>query len=391
MNHIVFPILTAILFTAVYAWAVSALPWCGRNRRRTAGILVALFVGELVARRIEMHWHVASPVAVAGEVIVMTLVLTALPLGIIRVVSDLVQYLQRALRRAPAAEPPVPAAPEGMTRRQMVEAGAGLVLIGGTGSMIGWGMVRGRDAYQIDEVPLRIQGLPKALDGYVILQISDIHTGDHVGERMLDEGLDRVRQAKGDLLVVTGDMVDNDAAYAPLFARKVMSVAPRDGVFGCLGNHDYYAKADKVTEAMRAAGVRMLVNDGLVIRPADGGGFALLGVDDVWSHRYRRDGARLDLALAKVPDGVPRVLLSHQPPTVEAWAGKVALQLSGHTHGGQINPLGLRPADMFFEYVSGLYRVSGTQLYVNRGFGTVGPPARVNAPPEVTRLVLVAA
>jgi hypothetical protein len=76
--------------------------------------------------------------------------------------------------------------------------------------------------------------------------------------------------------------------------------------------------------------------------------------------------------------------------TVDRWPGKVALQLSGHTHGGQINP-GFRPAELFMTYIAGLYRVGGTMLYVNRGFGTVGPPSRVGAPPEVTRIVLVAA
>jgi hypothetical protein len=85
-----------------------------------------------------------------------------------------------------------------------------------------------------------------------------------------------------------------------------------------------------------------------------------------------------------------RVLLSHQPQTVERWPGQVALQLSGHTHGGQINP-GFRLADLFFDYVAGRYSVGGTTLYVNSGFGTVGPPSRVGAPPEVSRIVLVAA
>ncbi|HEY5147238.1 MAG TPA: metallophosphoesterase, partial [Polyangiaceae bacterium] len=81
---------------------------------------------------------------------------------------------------------------------------------------------------------------------------------------------------------------------------------------------------------------------------------------------------------------------SHQPSTVDAWAGQVAVQLSGHTHGGQINP-GFSPAGLFMKYVAGAYEVNGTTLYVNRGFGTVGAPSRVGVPPEVTRIVLVAA
>jgi predicted MPP superfamily phosphohydrolase len=383
MRHFVFPLLSLLLFGVVYAWATAAFPWCGKHRRATAGVLLGIWAGELVARRIEMQWHVGTGVTVVGEILVMSLVLTALPLALVRGVSAMVG-------RVSPSPPPKPGAPAAMTRRQLVEAGTGAVLLAGTGSMIGWGMARGRDGFELDEIAVRIVGLPKALDGYVIAQISDIHCGDYVGERMLDEGFERVRQAKADLLVVTGDVVDNDATFAPMFARRLAANAPRDGVFACLGNHDYYAGAAKVVEVLRAAGIRTLVNDGLLIRPGDGGGFALLGVDDQWSGRYRGAGARLDLATAKVPAGAPRILLSHQPPTVDRWKGFVALQLSGHTHGGQINPLGLRPADVFFDYVSGRYQVGETTLYVNRGFGTVGPPARVNAPPEITRIVLVA-
>jgi predicted MPP superfamily phosphohydrolase len=384
MRHFVFPLLSILLFGVVYAWATASIPWCGRHRRATGLALFGVWAGELAARRIEMQWHVGTGITVVGEILVMTLVLTAVPLGILRAVS----LLADRVRPAPA---PAPEAPAAMTRRQLVEAGTGAALLATTGSMIGWGMARGRDGFELDEIAVRIVGLPRALDGYVIAQISDIHAGDYVGERMLDEGFERVRQARADLLVVTGDVVDTDATFAPMFARRLADNAPRDGVFACLGNHDYYAGAGRVMDVLRAAGVRTLVNDGLLIRPGDGGGFALLGVDDQWSNRYRGPGARLDLALAKVAAAAPRVLLSHQPPTVDRWAGQVALQLSGHTHGGQINPLGLRPADVFFKYVSGRYPVGETTLYVNRGFGTVGPPARVNAPPEITRIVLVAA
>jgi predicted MPP superfamily phosphohydrolase len=221
----------------------------------------------------------------------------------------------------------------------------------------------------------------------VIAQISDIHAGEFVGERELDLGLALARRARPDLIVVTGDLVDNDATFAPLVARRLVDLPARDGVFASLGNHDYYAGAERVRRAMRAAGISMLVDEGRVIRPSDGGGFALLGVDDLSSRRYGRMGPRLDRARSTVAPGPPRILLSHQPQTVDRWAGQVALQLSGHTHGGQINPgfvLG-----SIFEYIAGRYTVGSTTLYVSRGFGTVGPPARVNAPPEVTRIVLV--
>jgi predicted MPP superfamily phosphohydrolase len=277
-----------------------------------------------------------------------------------------------------------------MDRRRTIERLGGAAVYGVTGTMLGWGMIRGRHAFELSEVPLVVPGLPRALDGYVIAQISDLHVGAFVGERELDEGFALVRAARPDLVVVTGDIVDFDPVFAPRVARKLADLPARDGVTAITGNHDYYAGADDVLGALRAAGVNVLRNDGRLVRPADGGGFALLGVDDVTSFGHGGDGARLDRALAAVPSDRPRILLSHQPITVDLFAGQVAVQLSGHTHGGQINP-GFSPLGLMMKYVAGAYRVRGTTLYVNRGFGTVGAPSRVGAPPEVTRFVLVAA
>jgi predicted MPP superfamily phosphohydrolase len=271
-------------------------------------------------------------------------------------------------------------------RRRAIEAIGGAAVLGGTGFAVGWGATRGRHDYRLDEVAVRIPGLPRALDGYVIAQISDIHAGLFVGERELRDGADLIRAAKADLLVVTGDLVDFDARYAPALARALADLAPRDGVYAILGNHDNYAGADGVSDAVVAAGVKLLVNDGTVIRSKDGGGFALLGVDDKWAYRYGGIGPQLDKALSSVAPGLPRVLLSHQPDTFDAFAGTIALQLSGHTHGGQIAPAGA-----ILHYRAGRYEKGGSTLYVNRGFGVAGPPVRIGVPPEITKLVLVAA
>lgn len=380
------PLLMSIgLMAILYRWATRTFPALARRRRTVALALGGLIGGQLLMRAVVSHLHFGHLFETALIVVLMTLGFAALPIGVLHV---LVALQQRVFRKRSA---PVAAPPEGaMTRRQVVEAVGGAAFIGATGSMLGWGAVRGRHAFEVVDLPVRIAGLPRALDGYTIAQISDIHTGTYVGERELDEGLARVRSLRPDLIVVTGDLVDFDPAYAPLIARKLGELTARDGVHACLGNHDYYTGVDTVLATLRAAGVSVLVNEGRVIRARDGGGFALLGADDRWSTRYGRSGARLDPALAMVPDSAPRILLSHQPDTVDHWPGKVALQLSGHTHGGQINP-GFRPADLILPYVAGLYRVGGTVLYVNRGFGTVGPPSRVGAPPEVTRIVLVSA
>jgi predicted MPP superfamily phosphohydrolase len=132
------------------------------------------------------------------------------------------------------------------------------------------------------------------------------------------------------------------------------------------------------------------VNEGRMIRPGDGGGFALLGVDDLWAARSGGAGPDLARAIASVRPDAARVLLAHQPNFFPFARGKVGLQLSGHTHGGQINP-GFRPADWIMRYVAGRYEDSGTTMWVNRGFGVAGPPSRVGSPPEVTKVVLVSA
>jgi predicted MPP superfamily phosphohydrolase len=376
---------------------LGSFPLLRRNRLRVALGLLALVLADMIAHAIVMHWHTGEGVAVFFAIILVALTFAAIPMVLLFTIS---WALSRIAGRARSDETAGSSGETGrgagkeksaLSRRQVVEGVGGVAILGATSSTLAWGAFRGRHDYRLEEIPVRIAGLPRALDGYVIAQVSDIHTGANVGERELGEGMELVRRAKADLLVVTGDLVDFSPAYAPLIARKLSDVAPRDGVAVILGNHDHYAGPSEVVAAVRAAGLTALVNEGRVIRPNDGGGFALLGVDDLWAKwKYGTGGPDLDRALLQVPQHLPRILLSHQPMSVDAWAGRVALQLSGHTHGGQINP-GFRPADLFFKYVSGMYRVNGTTLYVNRGFGTVGPPARVGAPPEVTRFVLVAA
>jgi predicted MPP superfamily phosphohydrolase len=276
-----------------------------------------------------------------------------------------------------------------LSRREVVERVVGLASYGTMGALLGWGLVRGRHAFESRELVVKIKGLPRSLDGYVIAQVSDIHTGGFVGERELREGFDLVRAIKPDLLVCTGDIVDFEAGWTPLFARLFSNLPSRDGRFAILGNHDYYAETDVVKQALADAKIDLLVNDGRMIRPQDGGGFSLLGVDDLWATRAHGAGPDLELALSKVKLDAPRILLAHQPKYFDVAAPHVALQLSGHTHGGQINP-GFRPADIVMKYVAGRYDRGDATLYVNRGFGVAGPPSRVGAPPEVTKVVLVA-
>jgi len=361
-----------------------------------------------------------------GWTLMLGLVISAVLLGVmdlVRLVARLVARLlarpDRARRDAPAPAPanpeapeaaaaraadlpaPAPAAPDralepapALPRRAFVAQGAaGAALLVGGGSAM-YGALFGRHDYVIEEVAVPIPGLPRSLDGFTLVQLSDIHLGLFVDEPQMRAAEELVRKARGDMVVLTGDLVDFDPDYADHLGRLARRLGPlaREGVAAIPGNHDHFTGVDKVIAHLEQAGARVLRNDGRVVGDK-GGGFALLGVDDVWVRRtVPGGGPDLKRAIAAVPPDLPRVLLCHNPVFFPEAAGEVALQISGHTHGGQVNLL-VRPADYVlpFGYVAGLYQRGPSRLYVNRGFGTAGPPARVEAPPEVTRIVLVSA
>ncbi|WP_437576537.1 metallophosphoesterase [Sorangium sp. So ce887] len=285
-------------------------------------------------------------------------------------------------------------APPALPRRAFLANGAvGSAFLIGGGSAV-YGALVGRHDYVIEEVAIPIPGLPRSLDGFTIVQLSDIHLGLFVGEPQMRAAEDLVRKARGDLVVMTGDLIDFNPMYAEHLGRLTRRLGPlaREGVAAIPGNHDHFAGIDAALDALERGGARVLSNRGSVVGGA-GGAFALLGVDDVWARgRVPGGGPDLRRALADVPRDLPRVLLCHNPVFFPDAAGEVALQLSGHTHGGQVNPL-VRPADLVLPhgYVAGLYKRGSAHLYINRGFGTAGPPARIGAPPEVSRIVLVAA
>jgi predicted MPP superfamily phosphohydrolase len=366
-------------------WAMRVWPRLEQHKRAIQVVVGVLVVAAPLFRVISRHTHsaIASGLAAATMFEVMTVMISVIPLALVGLAG------RAAARRPPAPPEPAPRQPA-VTRRQVLEGIGGVAVLAGTGSMLGWGMVRGRHAFALEEIVVRVPGLPKVLDGYTIGQVSDIHTGVFVGERELAEGMSRLREVKADLIVVTGDMVDSDPRFAPMLARTLSDLRARDGVTTILGNHDYYTGVAEVLRALEREKIDVLVNRGKVLRQGDGGGFALLGVDDMWAWREGGLGPDLDEAIASVPPDLPRILLAHQPSFVPDAAGRVALQLSGHTHGGQINP-GFRPASLFLRYLAGRYEVGGTTLYINRGFGVAGPPARVGAPPEVSKIVLVSA
>jgi predicted MPP superfamily phosphohydrolase len=237
-------------------------------------------------------------------------------------------------------------------------------------------------------VEIELPRWPAARDGYRIVQISDIHIGPLLGREFAAGLVARVNALAPDLVAVTGDLVDGKLARIGDEVAPFAGLRGRDGVYFVTGNHDHYSGADDWAGAVGGLGMRVLRNQRVAI--GEGGrAFDLVGVDD---HRGDMLGAPgredLDRALAGRDPDRPAILLAHDPSTFKrAWSRGIDLQLSGHTHGGQIWPFGLF-VRLVIPTVAGRYAKGGAQLYVSRGTGFWGPPMRLFAPAEITEIVL---
>jgi len=247
--------------------------------------------------------------------------------------------------------------------------------------------------------PVRLARLPPALSGFTIAQVSDLHVGPTIREREVRRMVDQVNALRPDAVAITGDLVDGSTRELGHIVAELGRLSARHGVYFVTGNHEYYSGAEEWIAFLSGLGVRVLRNERVALGDGAPGGatFDLAGLND---HAAAPPGApgAMDLTRALAGRDPKRglVLLSHQPRTAgvaAAVAAGVGLQLSGHTHGGQLFPwsLAVRAA---FPYVKGLHRVAagGAEglVYVNRGTGYWGPPMRLGASPEITKVVLTA-
>jgi uncharacterized protein len=242
----------------------------------------------------------------------------------------------------------------------------------------------------VDKVLVPIKNLSPSLEGFTIAQLSDIHLRPMTQPGLVKNAVEMTNRLHPDLVALTGDYVwlDQDAAFelAPILA----GLDARHGVYSVLGNHDLWLNVEAVKSAFAESRLPILINQGLEVT-VGAGSLYLAGLDDGWSGK-----ADLKRSLENAPTGVPVVLLLHEPDLVNQTSldPRVALQLSGHTHGGQVRMPGKPP---FFkphlgeEYTQGLFRVNDTWLYTNRGLGVISVPVRYNCPPEITLLTLTRA
>ena len=241
--------------------------------------------------------------------------------------------------------------------------------------------------FDIEEVTVELARLPRALDGLTIVHLSDLHLGPYLGAPELARVVEMVQRLRPQLVVISGDFISRGSEWrreenlAPLAALQ----APL-GTFAVLGNHDHWTDPAWVADTVRRLGVTVLFNEAHKLSDA-GEGCWLVGVDDIWV-----GAGDLERALARVPAEACKLLLVHEPDFADKAARwGVDLQLSGHSHGGQVRLpfLGAPLLPLWGrKYPIGLQQAGDTWVYTNRGLGMIFPPLRFNCRPEVTLLTL---
>lgn len=239
------------------------------------------------------------------------------------------------------------------------------------------------------EVAVQLNKWPKGRDGFTIVQLSDVHIGPILKRKWLSRVVERVNEQKPDLIVITGDLIDGPIESFGDEVGPLSDLQAEHGVYYVTGNHEFYANVDPWLERFESLGLHVLGGRKVSIESA-AGSFDLLGIHDRSSRRY---GEKYQVNVDEILKGRDRsralIALAHQPAQVGALEEHgVDLQLSGHTHGGQIWPIsGL--VNLEQPYLAGLYRHDDNlQVYVSRGTGFWGPPMRWFAPAEITKLVI---
>ncbi|HEY0475943.1 MAG TPA: metallophosphoesterase [Kofleriaceae bacterium] len=263
-------------------------------------------------------------------------------------------------------------------------AAAGIAAVAAT---VAYGLVHARRGPFARHVRVPLSGLPAAAEGYRIVQLTDVHIGWTLGRKFAASVVAKVNALAPDLIVLTGDLVDGQVRELAPDVEPFRELRARDGVYAVTGNHEYYWNVDAWIAHFGSLGLRFLRNERVRIRDA----FELAGVDDITSALVPGHGEDIAGALAGRDPALPVVLLAHHPSSIErAAAADVSLQLSGHTHGGQLLPLGWL-SRLFEPHVAGLARFGATWLYVSQGTGFWGPPLRVGTSCEISVIELVRA
>jgi uncharacterized protein len=253
-----------------------------------------------------------------------------------------------------------------------------------------WGFFSARRTPRVRDVDVPIDNLPAALHGFTIVQISDLHVGPTVKGGFVRAVVDRINMLDADAVAITGDLVDGRVQDLAQDVAPLADLRSRHGSFFVTGNHEYYSGAAEWIALLRTLGLRVLLDEHVVLEHS-GAKLVLAGVADHSARHFiasHRSDPRAAMAGAPRDAGL-RVLLAHQPRSADAAAeAGFDVQLSGHTHGGQFWPWNLL-VKLQQPFVAGLHRLRTLWVYTSRGTGYWGPPLRLGAPSEITRLRFV--
>lgn len=274
---------------------------------------------------------------------------------------------------------------------QGLAQGSALVVLLAVGLFTLFGLHNARRTARVVERDIRLQGLPPALNGFRIVQLSDIHVGPTIRRGYLQAIVERANRLEPDLIAITGDLVDGSVEQLREHVAPLAGLEARHGSYIVTGNHEYYAGAGAWIMEFARLGLPVLLNEHVRLRHDDAD-LVVAGITDYSAHHFepthRSDPTA---ALIGAPAHAPKILLAHQPRS--AAAAREAgfdLQLSGHTHGGQFWPW-MHLVRWQQPWVAGLQRTGRLQVYISRGTGYWGPPLRFRAPSEITLIRLIAA
>lgn len=373
--------MTVLGLVHAYVWArlvrASALPPLPHKLLSAAfvGLCVALPLVMLGARVLPRE--LARPLSYAAYVwLGVCFLLFCLVLAV-----DLARLLAGPPARAFGLE--LPADPERRLTLERLLAG-GIALAGAALGVVS--LRRGLGRFMLRELEVGLTRLPAGLDGTRIVQLTDMHVGPTLGREFVERVVEASNALEPDVIAITGDLVDGSVERLREHVAPLGKLRARWGVYFVTGNHEFYSDAEQWCAELERLGLRVLRNERVMIGD-DQHSFDLAGIDDPTARRFG-GRADLDAALAGRDPSRELVLLAHQPRAIfEAERRGVGLQLSGHTHGGQIFPWN------FFvrlqqPVVSGLARIGRSLIYVSNGTGYWGPPMRLGFPAEITHIVL---
>ncbi len=381
MRYVVFFLVALLVMGAShrYVWArlvrdaALPAPW---NRVATVAIVVlfVLLMSGFVAAR-------ALPRVVSGPLLWVTYSWLGLLFFLVLslALSDAVKLVTLRLKGSGVLEDP--------ERRKAISrlfAGAAAFAGLGAGAV---GIASVASPVAVKRVKVVLDRLGKPSSGMRIVQLTDVHVGPTIGKSYIDQVVARVNELDADVVVITGDLVDGSVAELAKHVAPLGTMRSRHGIYFVTGNHEYYSGADAWIAYLGSIGIKVLRNERVRIGGADG--FDLAGIDD---HSAALPGHGSDLKKALDGRDPERacVLLAHQPRGIElANELGVDLQLSGHTHGGQLFPWNFM-VRLQQPFVAGLHQLSRAQIYVSSGTGYWGPPMRVGTSAEITEIELIA-